>query len=75
LIWIIIGLILISLFNLFSGSVRGPEVQLAYSEFLAKVKVGEVNDVMVKGMRFMGISQTEEPLLRIRPTTLILSRS
>ena len=53
-IWIIIGLILISLFNLFSGSVRGPEVQLAYSEFLAKVKVGEVNDVMVKGNEIHG---------------------
>ena len=53
-IWIIVGLILISLFNLFSGSVRGPEVQLAYSEFLAKVKVGEVNDVMVKGNEIHG---------------------
>ena len=33
---------------------RGPEVQLAYSEFLAKVKVGEVNDVTVKGNEIHG---------------------
>ena len=49
-----VGLILVSLFNMFGGSMRGPEVQLAYSEFLAKVKVGEVNDVTVKGNEIHG---------------------
>jgi len=53
-IWITVGLLLVSLFNFFGGSTRGPEVQLAYSEFLDKIKVGEVNDVMVKGNEIHG---------------------
>ena len=42
-LWIIIGLLLIALFNLFQGpSSRGPQTSMAFSDFLSEVEAGRV---------------------------------
>jgi cell division protease FtsH len=54
-LWVIIGLLLIALFNLFQGSSpHGPSSQLAYSDFLAAVDRGQVTDVTIQGNTIHG---------------------
>jgi len=54
-LWIIIGLLLIALFNLFQGpSSRGPQTSLAFSDFIAEVEAGRVNEVTIKGDSISG---------------------
>jgi cell division protease FtsH len=54
-LWIIIALLLIALFNLFDGAPsRGPQSDIAYSEFLSEVGSGRVADVTIQGSTISG---------------------
>jgi cell division protease FtsH len=54
-LWIIIILLLFALFNLFQGgTTRGPQQQLAYSEFMAQVDQGSVQEVTIQGRNITG---------------------
>jgi len=54
-LWVIIGLLLIALFNLFqSPGNRGPQTTLAFSDFLSQVDQGRVADVTIKGNTITG---------------------
>ena len=54
-LWVVIGLLLIALFNLFQGSgSRGPSSALAYSDFLAQVDRQQVTDVTIQGATIRG---------------------
>ena len=54
-LWVIIGLLLIALFNLFQNpSGRGPQANLAFSDFLAEVDNGRVRDVTIQGNTISG---------------------
>ncbi|MGD9538027.1 MAG: ATP-dependent zinc metalloprotease FtsH [Alphaproteobacteria bacterium] len=49
-LWIIIGLLLVALFNLFQGpSGRSGPSALPYSDFMAQVQSGEVSEVTIQG--------------------------
>jgi cell division protease FtsH len=55
-IWVVIGLLLVALFNLFQGpgqSRRGNEI--SYSDFLAGVESGSVSEVTIAKHRISGI--------------------
>ncbi len=54
-LWIIIGLLLVALFNLFqSSSPRTTQANLAFSDFLAEVERHEVRDVILQGRTLQG---------------------
>ena len=54
-LWIIIGLLLVALFNLFqSSSTRSPQTTVPFSELLAEVDRGQVADVTIKGNQVSG---------------------
>ncbi len=54
-LWVIIGLLLIALFNLFqSPTSRGPQTSLAFSDFLSEVQAGRVSDVVIQGEQISG---------------------
>jgi cell division protease FtsH len=54
-LWVIIGLLLIALFNLFQNpSSRGPQTSLAFSDFLAEVDNGRISDVTIQGKSITG---------------------
>jgi cell division protease FtsH len=54
-LWSIIILLLFALFNLFQGgTTRGPQQQLAYSEFMAQVDQGSVQEVTIQGRNITG---------------------
>ena len=52
-LWLVIGLLLIALFNLFQPSGIG-EREIAYSAFLHNVASGQVQDVVIQGNRITG---------------------
>ncbi len=54
-LWIVIGLLLVALFNLFqTSSSHGPQSTLAFSDFLNDVKHGQVADVTIRGHNISG---------------------
>ncbi len=54
-LWIIIGLLLVALFNLFQNSGgRGPQASIPYSDFVAEVEQGKVSAVTIKGKQVSG---------------------
>ena len=54
-LWIIIGLLLVALFNLFQNSSgRGTQTTLAFSDFLSDVNRGQVADVTIQGNTVSG---------------------
>ncbi len=59
-LWVIIGLLLIALFNLFQGSSpRGNASQIQYSEFLNLVERQQVRDVTISGPQLRGHLQPD----------------
>jgi cell division protease FtsH len=54
-LWVIIGLLLIALFNVFQGSSpRGPSAQVAYSDFLRDVDNQKIADATIQGNQVRG---------------------
>ncbi|HTI87202.1 MAG TPA: ATP-dependent zinc metalloprotease FtsH [Alphaproteobacteria bacterium] len=54
-LWVIIGLLLVALFNIFQGpGSRGPQQKLAYSDFIAEVDRGQVASVNIQGQTISG---------------------
>jgi cell division protease FtsH len=53
-LWVIIGLLLVALFNLFQGSTTRPQTSLAFSDFLSQVESGQVTDVNIAGDQVTG---------------------
>ena len=54
-LWIVIGLFMILLFNLFNVSSRAPETEMIFSDFMAKLDKGEVNEVTIKENDIRGV--------------------
>jgi len=52
-LWMVIGLIVILLFNLFS-STQSPREEIVFSDFMRKVETGEVREVTIKGNNVSG---------------------
>lgn len=54
-LWVIIGLLVFALFNLFQGNApRTPQESLAYTDFLSEVETGEIRDVTIQGQQITG---------------------
>ena len=54
-LWVIIGLLLVALFNLFQQpGQRGDQVSIPFSDFLAEVSNGQVREVTIKGNHITG---------------------
>jgi cell division protease FtsH len=54
-LWIVIGLVLVALFQVFQGSSsRAPSTELAFSQFMDEVEAGRVQDVTVRGNSITG---------------------
>jgi len=67
-LWVIIGLLLIALVNLFQGSQpRAPQTSLAYSDFLADVEAGRVSEVAIQGDAISGRYTDGRPFQTFAP--------
>jgi cell division protease FtsH len=54
-LWIVIGLFMILLFNLFNVSNRTAETEMIFSDFMAKLEKGEISEVTIKENDIHGI--------------------
>ncbi|WP_026261764.1 ATP-dependent zinc metalloprotease FtsH [Kiloniella laminariae] len=54
-LWIVVGVLLFTLFNLFQGSgTQSNQQQIAYSDFIAQVEEGQVTNVIIQGHEIKG---------------------
>lgn len=74
LLWMVIGVILVSVFNNF-GPKREPEEKISYSNFLNEVRQGNVNSVTITDQDVTGYMQNNKSFstyLPMRQDTLLL---
>jgi cell division protease FtsH len=55
LFWVVVGLFMILLFNLFSVPTHAPEDEVIFSEFMAQLDKGDVTKVTIKGNHISAI--------------------
>ncbi|MGQ0812033.1 MAG: ATP-dependent zinc metalloprotease FtsH [Nitrospiraceae bacterium] len=55
LFWVVVGLFMILLFNLFSVPTHAPEDEVIFSEFMAQLDKGEVTKVIIKANHISAI--------------------
>lgn len=59
LLWMVAGIILVSVFNIF-GPRQAPEEKISYSSFLSQVKQGNVNSVTISDQDVTGVMQNNK---------------
>ena len=67
-LWVVIALVLMSVFNNFGPRRSGAE-QLEYSRFISDVKAGRVQKVVIEGKTIQGVLQTGERFTTYTPET------
>jgi cell division protease FtsH len=55
LFWVVVGLFMILLFNLFSVPTHAPEEEVIFSDFMAKLDKGDFEKVVIKGNHISGV--------------------
>jgi len=55
LFWVVVGLFMILLFNLFSVPTHAPEEEVIFSEFMAKLDKGDVERVIIKSSHISAV--------------------
>jgi cell division protease FtsH len=68
ILWVVIALVLMSVFNNF-GQRRAPSHKIDYSQFIADVKNGRVQKVIIEDRRIQGIMQNNERFSTYTPET------
>ncbi len=68
ILWVVIALVLMSVFNNFGPRRTGTE-QVDYSRFIADVKQGRVQKVVIEGRNIQGVLQTGERFTTYTPET------
>jgi cell division protease FtsH len=67
-LWVIIGLLLIALFNLFQNPGRQTNgLEIPYSQFLADIDQGDVRTVMIAGNEIVGTYTDNRPFQTYAP--------
>jgi len=52
--WVVVGLFMFLLFTMFSNQGQSPDEDLKFSDFIAKVERGDVNEVSIRGSNISG---------------------
>ena len=68
ILWVVIALVLMSVFNNF-GPRRSERQQIDYSRFIADVKQGRIQKVIIEGRTIQGVLQTGERFNTYTPET------
>ena len=53
--WVVVGLFMILLFNLFSPPGQTPDEDIKFSDFIAKAERGEISEVTIRGNNINGL--------------------
>ena len=61
LFWVVVGLFMILLFNLFSVPTHAPEEEVIFSDFMAKLDKGDIEKVIIKSSHVSADSERQDP--------------
>jgi cell division protease FtsH len=64
--WLVIGLTMILLFNLFNTP-QNPRTSMTYTEFWSSVENGAINKVTIQGDKILGSGQDGRPFMTVAP--------
>jgi len=67
-LWVIIAIVLVSVFNNFQPKQGSADEQLSYSDFIQKVKVGEINSATIQDQTISGKLQSGKTFTTYMPT-------
>jgi cell division protease FtsH len=59
--WVVVGLFMILLFNLFTFQGQSPDEEVKFSEFVSKVEQGDVREVTIRGSYINGLFKDGRP--------------
>jgi len=59
--WVVVGLFMILLFNLFTFQGQSPDEDVKFSEFVSKVEQGDVREVTIRGNYINGLFKDGRP--------------
>ncbi len=59
--WVVVGLFMILLFNLFTFQGQSPDEDVKFSEFVTKVEQGDVREVTIRGNHLNGLFKDGRP--------------
>src|SRR2546428_538148 len=59
--WVVVGLFMILLFNLFTFQGQSPDEEVKFSEFVSKVEQGDVREVTIRGNYINGLFKDGRP--------------
>ena len=75
LLWVLVGLLVLMLFNIFQGSAtRGPQQQLTFSQFIDRVDNGQVRDVSIQGQNVLGTTTEGQTFQTYAPANFDLTQ-
>jgi cell division protease FtsH len=59
IVWLVIGILLVAMFNMFQGGIeQGGHQRMAFSDFLTRVEQGQVGDVVIRNSQAKGAAIT-----------------
>ena len=59
--WVVVGLFMILLFNLFTFQGQSPDEEVRFSEFVTKVEQGDIREVTIRGNYLNGLFKDGRP--------------
>jgi len=66
ILWVVIAVVLMSVFNNFTSTQRGPQA-MAYSDFVDQVRQGQIAEVNITGRTIEGVNQSGQPFSTYSP--------
>ena len=67
LFWVVVGLFMILLFNLFSVPTHAPEEEVIFSDFMAKIDKGDVEKAIIKGNHISAVLKDKTRIRTFSP--------
>ncbi|MCC6141154.1 MAG: ATP-dependent zinc metalloprotease FtsH [Nitrospira sp.] len=67
LFWVVVGLFMILLFNLFSVPTHAPEEDVIFSDFMAKIEKGDVEKAIIKGNHISAVLKDKTRIRTFSP--------
>ncbi|ULA63418.1 MAG: hypothetical protein LZF86_110113 [Nitrospira sp.] len=67
LFWVVVGLFMILLFNLFSVPTHAPEEDVIFSDFMAKIDKGDIEKAIIKGNHISAVLKDKTRIRTFSP--------
>ncbi|MBL7004854.1 MAG: ATP-dependent metallopeptidase FtsH/Yme1/Tma family protein, partial [Gammaproteobacteria bacterium] len=69
ILWVVIAVVLLSVFQNFSGGKSGSGNTLIYSEFLSQIRAGQIDQVVISGQEIKGKLKSGSAFVTYSPET------